>query len=251
MTKQTSWHVRPVWSESSLSAWRKLGSLATHWAHMEDSDQPGRMPRLIWVFAGRTVIFWGFVMRRLNYDCTVFLIRMIRETARSCVRGVWFRVVTYISSSLYHVHTSLWLVQMLKWYVNIPSYPFGTPRPIPWIRLTELVEEFRMLHMGKHVVMLWGMSFVKLPFVGAHTFTLAAQAFVLCVHVFMLGTDIFPLCKLIFMSVSCHIINSSNSILSGTSSVLCSVYIISSAIVVVCQNFIRFHSQFCTSGSYF
>ena len=47
--------VRPVWSESSLSAWRKLGSLATHWAHSEDSDQTGRMPRLVWVFAGRTL----------------------------------------------------------------------------------------------------------------------------------------------------------------------------------------------------
>ena len=41
---------RPVWSESSLSAWR------THWVHSEDSDQTGRMPRLIWVFAGRIVI---------------------------------------------------------------------------------------------------------------------------------------------------------------------------------------------------
>ena len=45
-----------VWSETSLSAWRKLGSLATHWVHSEDSDQTGRMPRLIWVFAGRTPI---------------------------------------------------------------------------------------------------------------------------------------------------------------------------------------------------
>ena len=53
---QISLGIRPVWSESSLSAWRKLGSLATHWAHSEDSDQTGRMPRLIWVFAGRTVI---------------------------------------------------------------------------------------------------------------------------------------------------------------------------------------------------
>ena len=43
-------------SLSSLSAWRKLGSLATHWGHSEDSDQTGRMPRLIWVFAGRRVI---------------------------------------------------------------------------------------------------------------------------------------------------------------------------------------------------
>ena len=33
--------VRPVWSESSLSAWRKLKSLATQWAHIEDSDQTG------------------------------------------------------------------------------------------------------------------------------------------------------------------------------------------------------------------
>ena len=46
-TKPTEWHVRqaktqislgirPVWSEFSLSAWRKLGSLATEWAHIED-----------------------------------------------------------------------------------------------------------------------------------------------------------------------------------------------------------------------
>ena len=76
MTKPTKWHVRPaktqislgirpVWSESSLSAWRKPGSLATHWAHSEESDQTGRMPRLIWVFAGRTCHFVGFVTRWL------------------------------------------------------------------------------------------------------------------------------------------------------------------------------------------
>ena len=69
MTKPIKWHVRPaktqislgirpVWSESLLSAWRKRGSLATHWAQSEDSDQTGRMPRLIWVFAGRTVFCW-------------------------------------------------------------------------------------------------------------------------------------------------------------------------------------------------
>ena len=52
---QISLGIRPVWSESSLSAWRKLGYLATHWAHSEDSDQTGRIPRLIWVFAGRIV----------------------------------------------------------------------------------------------------------------------------------------------------------------------------------------------------
>ena len=57
---------RPVWSEFSLSACRDLGSLATHWAHNEGSDQTGRMPRLIWVFALRTGHFVGIVMRRLK-----------------------------------------------------------------------------------------------------------------------------------------------------------------------------------------
>ena len=63
MTKPTKWHlrptktqltlgIRPVWSESSLFAWRKLGSLATHWAHSEDSDQTGH--------------FVGLVMRQLK-----------------------------------------------------------------------------------------------------------------------------------------------------------------------------------------
>ena len=56
---QISLGIRPVWSESSLSAWRKLGSLANHWAHSIDSDQTGWMPRLIWVFAGCTVILLG------------------------------------------------------------------------------------------------------------------------------------------------------------------------------------------------
>ena len=47
MTKPTKWHMRPaktqislgihpVWSESSLSAWRTLGSWATHSVHSED-----------------------------------------------------------------------------------------------------------------------------------------------------------------------------------------------------------------------
>ena len=31
--------IRSVWSESSLSIWRKVGLLAIHWAHSEDSDQ--------------------------------------------------------------------------------------------------------------------------------------------------------------------------------------------------------------------
>ena len=57
--------IRPVWSESSLSAWRKLGSLAIHLAHSEDSDQTGRIPRLIchrWTHTN----FVGFVLSWLS-----------------------------------------------------------------------------------------------------------------------------------------------------------------------------------------
>ena len=39
----------------------------THWAHYKASDQTGRMPRMIWVFAGHTCYFVGFVMRWLSY----------------------------------------------------------------------------------------------------------------------------------------------------------------------------------------
>ena len=74
MTKQTQWHVRPantqislgihtVWSDSLLCAqWVAKDPSFLH-ADSEDSDQTWRMPRLIWVFAGRTfillVLSWG------------------------------------------------------------------------------------------------------------------------------------------------------------------------------------------------
>ena len=54
---QISLGMRPVWSESSLSAWRNLWFSATLWALCKDSDQTGRMPRLIWAFAGRKLIW--------------------------------------------------------------------------------------------------------------------------------------------------------------------------------------------------
>ena len=78
MTKPTTkWHVRPVktqislgirlvWSESSLCyLWVAKDTSFLH-AYSEDSDKTGRIPRLIWVFAGRTCHFVGFVMRWLR-----------------------------------------------------------------------------------------------------------------------------------------------------------------------------------------
>ena len=52
---QISLGICPDWSEYLQSTW-KLGSLATHWVHSKDSDQTGRMPWRICVFAGCTLI---------------------------------------------------------------------------------------------------------------------------------------------------------------------------------------------------
>ena len=59
---QISLGFRPVWSESSLSARRKLGSLATHWVHSKDSDQTGWMPRLIESSLGAQSLRWFVVL---------------------------------------------------------------------------------------------------------------------------------------------------------------------------------------------
>ena len=73
---------RPVWSESSLCAqWVAKGLSFLH-ADSEDSDQTGRMLRLIWVFTGRTCHFVGFVMRRL------FLCILSATSFRSTAAGV-------------------------------------------------------------------------------------------------------------------------------------------------------------------
>ena len=68
---QISLGICPVWSESSLSAWRNLGSLATQWAHSEDSDQTGWMPRLTWVIAGRTTILLVLSRGGSNSKCKI------------------------------------------------------------------------------------------------------------------------------------------------------------------------------------
>ena len=48
MKTQISLSIHPVWSESSLSAWRSLWSLATHGLHCKVFDQTGRI-RVHWV----------------------------------------------------------------------------------------------------------------------------------------------------------------------------------------------------------
>ena len=76
---QISLGILPVWSESSLSAWRNLRAWATHWAQSEDSDQTGRMPRLIWVFAGRTLIVLVLSFRG-SFSSKTWSLRLCKTT---------------------------------------------------------------------------------------------------------------------------------------------------------------------------
>ena len=76
MTKPTKWlcaqwKLRSVWApaqsdQSPLSTWRKLGSLATHWAHCEDSDAQADLS-LCWAHN-----HFGFVMLQLICNLTSF-----------------------------------------------------------------------------------------------------------------------------------------------------------------------------------
>ena len=70
--------IHTVWSESSLCAQWVANDPSFLHADSEDSDQTGRMPRLIWVFAGRTCHLVGFVMRRLKclYEHSIAVIKL-------------------------------------------------------------------------------------------------------------------------------------------------------------------------------
>ena len=77
---QISLDINRVWSESSLcTQWVAKDPSCLH-ANSEDSDETGWMPRLIWVFAGRTLILlvllchgWSlfdlFMPSRLFFHC--------------------------------------------------------------------------------------------------------------------------------------------------------------------------------------
>ena len=77
---QISLGIRPVWSESSLCIQYVAKNPRFLHADSEDSDQTGRMPRLIWVFAGHTSQFVGFDMRWLIF-IVLFLIPVWRDMA--------------------------------------------------------------------------------------------------------------------------------------------------------------------------
>ena len=101
---QISLGIRPVWSKSSLSAWMNIASYANHWAHFEDSDQTGRMPRLTSVFAGRAYNFVGFVMRRLKYFLKERFMKKLSIWKWDCDCFIWvFFLLQREGQKIWHI----------------------------------------------------------------------------------------------------------------------------------------------------
>ena len=130
-TTQISLGIRQVWSESSLSAWRKLGSLATYWAHSENSDQTWWMPRLIWVFVCAQSFSW------FCHEAAHF---MFNKTIELCMFSVFSKISPrpIISSLLFYFFC-------LDFYEGIwaPSSEFVSSSIPSWQTLTAHAQPFR------------------------------------------------------------------------------------------------------------
>ena len=146
MTKWTKWPVhpaktqisldiRPVWSESSLSTWKNIRPF-TYWAHSEDS---GQMPRLIWVFVGRTSFCWycqaaahlvfvGFVWKNL-YFYILFIIAFKNFTIMS-----WYCLnVKARSPKLTFIVQSDWSIKcLIPSFILHPSHIPNTETMLSW-----------------------------------------------------------------------------------------------------------------------
>ena len=126
-TKPTKWPVRPlktqislgicpVWSESSLCAQEVVkGPMFIH-ADSKDSDQTGRMPRLIWVFARHTGHFVGFVMRRLKSYPMSNVIKWMRC---NCTTALWNS-----NKYIFHKIAWCWCLAIHNWYLHMSVFRY-------------------------------------------------------------------------------------------------------------------------------
>ena len=128
---QISLGICPVWSESSLSTWRNLGSLATHWSEWVNAqadlwsdwvDAQAALS-LCWVHSH----FVGFVMRRLIYSILHGLeyrnvpkfSNRSEQTVKNPIREVWsgstrslIRIYTVCHSSASFRLITLWKIHI-------------------------------------------------------------------------------------------------------------------------------------------
>ena len=138
MTKPTKLHVhrakthislgiRPVWSESSLSGWRKLGSLATHWVHSETLIRLGRCPAWSESLLGTQSFCWFcheavhmIVIILIRNSCPLFL--------RHIIGCTWLQLVYKLSfSQLFNfISIKILLPGLLIYFKSFASWPSFT-----------------------------------------------------------------------------------------------------------------------------
>ena len=108
---QISLGISPVWSESLLCASWVAEDPSFFRADSEDSDQTGRMPRLIWVFTGCTVILlvlsWGGSFLFTSWR------RMLLETMQK-----WGYLYKHCEWFCLPVSTGVARSRMYHWYVS-------------------------------------------------------------------------------------------------------------------------------------
>ena len=63
--------IHPVWSKSSLSAWRKLRCFATHWAHSEDSDRTSLGAQSFCWFCHEAALIFKYIYHHMRHEITI------------------------------------------------------------------------------------------------------------------------------------------------------------------------------------
>ena len=132
---QISLGIRPVWSESSLCAeWVAKDPSFLH-ADSEDSDQTGRMRRLIWDFAGRTVASLVLSCRGsyvpFPFGISGRMCNLIVSVPGHCLFG-YFLLSLFLTHTLetqHHIivllyHLSQHCINSINWGLqNVPKEP--------------------------------------------------------------------------------------------------------------------------------
>ena len=131
--------IRPVWSESSLFAWRKLGPYIPT-ERKEKTDQTGRMSRLTWVFAGRTVILlvlsWGGSLIKL---CLLY-VHVLGVTANKGQKSRPFEMVPCILRHWYYQCWCLAHAMFRTWQLKSKFAMFQRYHALVWNILALHVE---------------------------------------------------------------------------------------------------------------
>ena len=120
---QISLGIRPVWSESSLSAWRKLRSLATHWADAQADLSLRRSHSHICWFCHEAAHLCCWT-RSLGWF-TAFYPALISTFFRYCSR---------IPDLLLHYNSRYWRLVCLRIYLTVRDSTIGF-RQLLWIPL--------------------------------------------------------------------------------------------------------------------